>query len=170
MSVSEGSCVDSAQISKLVRMTLSFALVDETRRYGRSDMSPRSAERAFEEASMTERLASRLQSIVSRDDTAGSRSLSQSGMGSCSSSSQTPAVRLCCWSTSELTARDWELNSKRRARQSTRNGLSFNRLSDDVSVRRSARRPAVPSKPPRVCGSNHVYRCKVKNKKIRRRY
>ena len=42
-------------------------------------MSPRSAERAFEEASMTERLVSRLRSIVSRDDTAGSRSLSQSG-------------------------------------------------------------------------------------------
>ena len=158
MSASEGSCVDSAQISKLVRMTLSFALVDETRRYGRSDMSPRSAERAFEEASMTERLVSRLRSIVSRGDTAGSRSLSQSGMGSCSSSSQTPAVRWCCWSTSELTARYWELNSKKRARQSTRNCLSFSRLSDDVSVRRSARRPAGPSKTPRV-SPNHVHDC-----------
>eukprot|EP00966_Prymnesium_polylepis_P043098 1001150-Prymnesium_polylepis.1 len=34
-------------------------------------------------------------------------------------------VRWCCWSTcSELTAHDWELNSKRRARQSTRNGAN----------------------------------------------
>ena len=35
-----------------------------------------------------------------------------------------------------------ELNSKRRARQSTRNRLSFSRLSDeDVRFRRSERRP-----------------------------
>eukprot|EP00966_Prymnesium_polylepis_P211354 4894388-Prymnesium_polylepis.1 len=61
MSASEGSCVDSAQISKLVRMTLSFALVDETRRDTAGQTCHLGVPSArFEEASMTERLASRL--------------------------------------------------------------------------------------------------------------
>ena len=44
-------------------------------------------------------------------------------------------------STAELIAHDWELNSKKRARQSLRNRLSFNSHTDDGRVRRSARRP-----------------------------
>ena len=56
---------------------------------------------------------------------------------------RSPAVvRWCCWSTSELTAREWEVISKKRARYPMRNRLSYNTHTGDGRVRRSARRPA----------------------------
>eukprot|EP00966_Prymnesium_polylepis_P107967 2500397-Prymnesium_polylepis.1 len=82
---------------------------------------------------MTERLASRLRSIVARDDTAGSRSLSQSDMGSC----RLPAARArrrgggedrggAAGALRRAHCSRLGAHSKRRARQSTRNRLSFN--------------------------------------------
>ena len=56
---------------------------------------------------------------------------------------QSAGGEVCCWSTAELISHDWELNSKKRARQSLRNRLSFNSPTDDGRVRRSARRPSV---------------------------